>query len=336
MPSTGGGLAPKGSLEQKLWRPLKIADEPLHGRRPTSGRTCAVQRELHPGQKKQGRLGGRGRRLAGRLANKEAPSSTRSAVLVSGSWGAAAALSYTKLQLRDVDYGNKVKSGPLAKSHKCGAYSPQGARVGAEARVVRHPEAQAVRGKTAQREVGAWHANDNGIWMAPREHGDVREEQGGLEVRQGLPIPGRQPVAQSPSSRSRSARPRARAWSRHWESGGSQKQEWLGQDGRKPVAWSHRGPSARRQNDAIGGFQLRAAGYTDLRRRCHVQREPGLAAINKGAWSRRRRTARSTGPRPSRPSGSNLRAADPTRRSATAPRVKPRAQMAEAASPRRR
>merc|ERR1712159_225849 len=59
---------------------------------------------------------------------------------------------------------------------------------------------------------------------------------------------------------------------------------------RPPMAWGHRGPSARRQNDIIGGFQLKTAGYTDYSAQAvsMYNENRAQAAINKGAWSKKK------------------------------------------------
>ena len=56
------------------------------------------------------------------------------------------------------------------------------------------------------------------------------------------------------------------------------------------MAWGHRGPSARRQNDIIGGFQLKTAGYTDYSAQAvsMYNENRAQAAINKGAWSKKK------------------------------------------------
>ena len=52
------------------------------------------------------------------------------------------------------------------------------------------------------------------------------------------------------------------------------------------MAWGHRGPSARRQNDIIGGWLKTPATRTT--RRAPMYNERAQAAINKGAWSKKK------------------------------------------------
>ena len=52
-------------------------------------------------------------------------------------------------------------------------------------------------GKTAQREVGAWHANDNGIWMYRENMETSAKNKAGWKSDQGSPIHWNdEPVAQ--------------------------------------------------------------------------------------------------------------------------------------------
>ena len=202
---------------------------------------------------------------------------------------------YTKLQLRECyNYGNKVKSELLAKNRKCEGVFPLKVPVSAQKRALFGiQKRKQFEGKTAQREVGAWHANDNGIWMYRENMETSAKNKAGWKSDQGSPIHWTdEPVAQKSIQQEQvgsTAREGMEQYIGNREAAARNKSGW-GKTAGSPMAWGHRGPSARRQNDIIGGFQLKTAGYTDYSAQAvnMYNENRAQAAINKGAWSKKK------------------------------------------------
>ena len=202
---------------------------------------------------------------------------------------------YTALQLRECyNYGNKVKSELLAKNRKCEGVFPLKVPVSAQKRALFGiQKRKQFEGKTAQREVGAWHANDNGIWMYRENMETSAKNKAGWKSDQGSPIHWNdEPVAQKSIQQEQvgsTAREGMEQYLGNREAAARNKSGW-GKTAGSPMAWGHRGPSARRQNDIIGGFQLKTAGYTDYSAQAvsMYNENRAQAAINKGAWSKKK------------------------------------------------
>jgi hypothetical protein len=202
---------------------------------------------------------------------------------------------YTKPQLRDAyQYGVDLRGELLKKNRKCEGVFPQKPPVSAQRPALFGLEKRKqFEGKTAQQEVGAWHAKDNGVWMYRENQKISAKNKSGWGKTAGSPIDwgDAEPVARCGTSNEvgRTARMGMEQYLGNKEAAARNKSGW-GKTAGSPIDWGHRNRSARRQADIIGGFQLSTGNYKDHTAQAYsmYNENRAQAAINKGAWSKKK------------------------------------------------